>query len=606
MYRPILFQVLLFGLTLIGMAEPGSDKIVNHPWPSEWVVFGPLPPEVNIGLALQVAEIPQSLTFGNTTYLPLVIKAHQGKIDLLEAFRQKAGFQEIQEKAQALIYAKFNVEESGHWWAGAGADWWMSWTLDGRELVSTLKDGNGTGEVHFSNHSMRTSITKGQHVLAAVIKSGSGGWTVHSNGSSEDARRELTLAEALQQEKARKDSERDLRKKKNSRLKVAIFGSSVAKGYGAEGEWGWANRWGDILKSKNWDYVNKSIGGDTTSKLLARIDTDLLAEHPDIAVIGLSLANEGLREKEPLEIYKGYVKNLKKIVQILRKNGIIPIISNGYPHGSYTEKQYDYVQKFNEELATWPVYSIDLMGAMDNGHGRWLKGYYKDAGHPNSAGHEELTRAVPTSLLDSLISAEPRLLTPTRQWNNLKLGQSAGVLECQADRTLHSYTLGFEVLLPLAFKPALKLSSSEHWELVADPKGKLICKIRCPQGEAQVLEVDLNGERELFVAIVYSYGREELSLVVNGKFQTLKMGQIESQGFKLIGSEETTTPVEFRNAFLVYSAMSKLTLEQMAKTQRVPQSSLALYAPLDDAVFVEGMPLINLAPTELRWMVLKN
>ena len=40
--------------------------------------------------------------------------------------------------------------------------------------------------------------------------------------------------------------------------------------------------------------INVSVSGDTTGRLLDRLDRDLVPTDPDVVFIGLSLGNEGL------------------------------------------------------------------------------------------------------------------------------------------------------------------------------------------------------------------------------------------------------------------------------------------------------------------------
>jgi lysophospholipase L1-like esterase len=599
--RVMRLQILLWLSVLmlwsLGQTETSKETFIDFNWPNTWVVFGPLPQTANVEEFLSLRNAPSSLEIAGKTYKPRSVEATQGKIDFGRLFKDNGDISEINENDQVLIFGMFTAPQSGKFYAGSGGDWWMRWSLDGQEILSTLEHGNQTGTFNYTNHSMRAEVQKGEHLLSALIKSGSGGWKVFGGGGNEAARTALEKAEQEALVRLKLEQEREARILKNSRMKVAIFGSSVAKGYGADKEYGWANRWGEILKTKNWDYVNKSIGGDNTSKLLSRIDIDILSEHPDVVVIGLSLANEGIRGKNPLSVYRGYVKNLKKIIQILHKNNIVPIISNGYPHGAYTPEQYQFAQKFNEELALWPVYSIDLMGAMDDGQGRWLMEFTKDAGHPNSAGHEEMTRAIPATMLDSVWNVDLPSIVPAKSWTSLVTAQGQAHFQCQADRELHSSTFGFEVQLPDNAQGDVLLAKSEVWTCELNIQGAKRSIELVHQG--QHLALDIPNSKELRIAISTSYGREELSLWLNGKATKMKFTRSPLQNFHVYGNVTEKTNLKFRNVFLYYSALSDNILNKMFSTARVPMSSLALYAPCDDSILAAGIPLINLAPSEI-------
>ena len=53
----------------------------------------------------------------------------------------------------------------------------------------------------------------------------------------------------------------------------------------------------------------------------------------------------------------------------------------------------------DNSLWPWDVPSVNFLGAVDDGTGKWAKGFWHDALHPNAAGHAELVRTfVPTLL----------------------------------------------------------------------------------------------------------------------------------------------------------------------------------------------------------------
>lgn len=51
--------------------------------------------------------------------------------------------------------------------------------------------------------------------------------------------------------------------------------------------------------------------------------------------------------------------------------------------------------------------SVNLLGAVDDGGGRWAPGYRFDDLHPNDAGHEEMLYTIVPSLLDALYDGNP-------------------------------------------------------------------------------------------------------------------------------------------------------------------------------------------------------
>ena len=107
--------------------------------------------------------------------------------------------------------------------------------------------------------------------------------------------------------------------------KITVFGSSVAYGASAKDSKGYWYMLKDLMESRGWEVSNCSRGGDRTSRILDRFD-DLLSHEPDYVFIGLSLANEGIREKkddkERDAVYIQYKWGMKGIIALLRSQGI--------------------------------------------------------------------------------------------------------------------------------------------------------------------------------------------------------------------------------------------------------------------------------------------
>ena len=77
---------------------------------------------------------------------------------------------------------------------------------------------------------------------------------------------------------------------------ILVFGDSLSAGYGIRQEAAWPNLLAKRLQEKRFDYnvVNASISGETTSGGLARLNATLDKHAPRIVIIALG-ANDGLR-----------------------------------------------------------------------------------------------------------------------------------------------------------------------------------------------------------------------------------------------------------------------------------------------------------------------
>ena len=65
----------------------------------------------------------------------------------------------------------------------------------------------------------------------------------------------------------------------------------------------------------------------------------------------------------------------------------------------------------NLAINGWDVPSVNFLGAVDDGTGKWAKGFWHDSLHPNAAGHDELLRTFVPTLFEAI---EQGKATPVR------------------------------------------------------------------------------------------------------------------------------------------------------------------------------------------------
>lgn len=110
---------------------------------------------------------------------------------------------------------------------------------------------------------------------------------------------------------------------------IVLFGSSnTAANYGSRGRhnWGeWLHRVLRINTGMNFKVINSGIGGDTTVKLLARINRDVLYYRPKAVI--LTIGGNDCSTDLGIEVFG---KNLNRIVDIFNENGIITILQTYY------------------------------------------------------------------------------------------------------------------------------------------------------------------------------------------------------------------------------------------------------------------------------------
>jgi hypothetical protein len=96
-------------------------------------------------------------------------------------------------------------------------------------------------------------------------------------------------------------------------------------------------------------------------------------------------------------------------------------------------------------INSWDVPSVNTLGAVDDGQGRWARGLWGDPYHPNAAGHEEIAYSFVPSLFAALQAGKP---TPRRSradgFAHLHT-DSLDAMSYDVDDTMRSFALTFRV-----------------------------------------------------------------------------------------------------------------------------------------------------------------
>jgi lysophospholipase L1-like esterase len=237
--------------------------------------------------------------------------------------------------------------------------------------------------------------------------------------------------------------------------RIAIFGSSVASGTGddAGGE-GYAGRLRRLLAPRGWEVLNQSRGGDSTLTAAPRFapvgqpepnTKYLLPVNPAYVVIGLSLGNEGIKNQSDTAgrdaIYQQFERGILGFIQRSRENRIVPVVANCYARQDFTATEYDYTKRMNLLINSWDVPSFNFLGAVDDGTGKWAKGFIHDSLHPNASGHAEMAMTIVPSLFDALEQGKARPARASSPAFARASGQNAA-LTFTPDEKMHPFALG--------------------------------------------------------------------------------------------------------------------------------------------------------------------
>jgi lysophospholipase L1-like esterase len=386
-------------------------------------------------------------------------------------------------------------------------------------------------------------------------------------------------------------------------MKISIMGSSVGKGFGASVAnddssqyMGYAHQYDLLLRDRvnnsngeNWIFSNISIGGDKTINLLNRYDNHLLTDCSKYVVYALSLANEGVFSSGQAA-FDQFETNMKTLIEKAKNDGKIPVVIGNYANGNFTSTQYEFIKNMNLLIHKWDVPSVNVMGAIDDGTGKWVAGHSTDPGHPNNLGYKEMMHAIVPSLFDALHAgkSQPQLVSGTF----MSLGSQVNKkLTVTPEEEVHSFTTSFE------FKTSgqgaiLEINNATNsGNIVINSSGYLIYSSPVT-GQITGSEI-VNNDTWHTITLTHFYARGETILYVDG----IEEGKLaEKLLLSNISINNGTVPstIDYRNLFFYRSGMNQEEVTRLNSGDLL-KSSLEIYAPLDGQQVVGNDALINLA-----------
>eukprot|EP00668_Euglena_longa_P029575 GGOE01036930.1.p1 GENE.GGOE01036930.1~~GGOE01036930.1.p1 ORF type:complete len:201 (-),score=44.54 GGOE01036930.1:273-875(-) len=192
-----------------------------------------------------------------------------------------------------------------------------------------------------------------------------------------------------------------------SRPSIVIVGSSVAAGYHASHNHGWAQQLEGALKQRNphWVVRNEAIPGLNSSETQELLHCVLQRSPVSVVVIGLSLANEGLLE-DLTHPPVSFTHNVKAMVEACHAMGSRAVLGGLYPNDCYSPDAYTILQSVDSAMTKWGADGkLEFLAATDDGRGHWRREFAADPGHPNDVGHRAMFDAIDLSLFDRLLGS---------------------------------------------------------------------------------------------------------------------------------------------------------------------------------------------------------
>ncbi|MGY4384476.1 lysophospholipase L1-like esterase [Pedobacter sp. UYP24] len=388
-------------------------------------------------------------------------------------------------------------------------------------------------------------------------------------------------------------------------LKIVYFGSSVPYGTGATKDFGYTSIFTRLLKQraadgtgKAWTTVNKSIGGDNTERLMARWQRDLVPQKARYVVIALSLGNEGIHEsgKPKLDQFKS---NMTKLIAMARDSGYVPIITNCYTRNDFNEADYYYVKQLNLWINALDVPSVNLLGAIDDGTGKWAPHYWFNEGHPNDAGHAEMSYAIVPSLFDAMANGKPQpkfIDASYLTWDK----NNHDLLYFKPDNALHAFTTNITIKTNGKGQVLQLTDSSGNSGSIAVNKKGFLEYISAQKHKIEGITKIDDGKWHQ-VTLTHYYARGETILYCDN----IKEGDAsEKLLFKaLYIGDKKGRGLSVKNLLFYRSGMN-LSEVKALNDHQVLKSSLELYAPLDGKHTVLKDELTNLAQSTnvVKWL----
>lgn len=359
-----------------------------------------------------------------------------------------------------------------------------------------------------------------------------------------------------------------------------VMGSSVPWGQGAEPRDvnGYAWLWTNYLHNNavhTWTSNNISIGGNNTTHVINRWDSDLLPSCSKYVYYGLSLGNEGIHERGQAA-FDSWHDNMLLLIDRTRNHGKEPVIGNNYPRGDFNATDYNYVKQLNLLIHEWDVASVNLLGSIDNGAGQWATGYIADNAHPNTAGHAEMFYAIVPSLLDAVSKGKPQPVRNTENYITLERETTAQRITFSPENVAHSFTLSFGFKTNgIGTIASIVTESGDTLSLILNQDGKLNYK-------TQTSATALNDAEWHTATLTHYYAWGKTQLYIDGaRIPRTSLINEKLVPVKLVINDFEQAPqsVDYRDLFFYRAGMCAVEIAALQEGKML-KSSLEIYAPM--------------------------
>ena len=360
--------------------------------------------------------------------------------------------------------------------------------------------------------------------------------------------------------------------------RITVMGSSVPYGQGATSKHGYIWMYEDVLKARtgNSFYIsNLSVSGNNTTTLGERFDEETVDGGKNL-IVALSLGNEGLADATTSaameSLYNQWenrvMLNADSFVATARAEGKNVVVTGNYANNNYNADHYSWIRKINLDIQQWDVPSVNLMGAIDDGTGKWMTGYYDDALHPNDAGHQEMAYAMVPSLFDALKAGKAQ---PTRNTTGSYSLSGRQVIAVAPEGRIHPFTIAFSVKTATAGSILTFFDGETAKTVNVTDAGVL--SYGTVTGTTSVKDNAWH-----LVTLTHFYARGETLLYVDGVLQGSVSEKVGTTAF-YVGYAAADVSASWKEVFLWRSGMNADEIAALSDGKML-KSSLEFYAPL--------------------------
>lgn len=407
---------------------------------------------------------------------------------------------------------------------------------------------------------------------------------------------------------------------------IAGFGSSVCDGYGDHlKSGGYIGRLETLLADQGWQVVDVSRGGDNTILIQERWEATasppskpvdpgryLLPHKPKYVLIGLSLGNEGIKTNDAnrrAEVLDQFRNGMLGIIERCRDEGIRPVVVNCYASTAFEPEEYDATKRMNVLINGWDVPSVNMLGTIDDGHGRWASGFLHDDWHPSGGGYEEMFLAIVPTLFDAMEAGKPIPVFSEQSGYAHVMSADAPALRFEPEHTVHAFSQAFWFRCAGDGKLASIAGHTGRLQITNEEFGATSRVVSSNQPFSSTISIDhgslvytgadgqiirskalVNDGQWHLVVLSHRAAKGQTLMFRDGHQVGIISERLIPETFGLGGSAEA----DLRDWLMYRSSLNDYDVAALQERKMI-QSSLEIYAPLRDELFKLGEVVENRA-----------